>query len=112
MKTEYVTIATSQLMAFREFDRMANPAPCIPFVQQYTLEQVKEWVSVNGIQEPLELSVFEHKVLLTDGNHRLAAASLLNIKEVPVKLVYYDTLEQLEGVFYPHTIARFKTLND
>lgn len=112
MTTETATIATSQLMPFREYDREASPAPQIPFVHQYTFEEIVQWVASNGVAKPLELSIYGHLCLLTDGNHRIAAAHKLGIKEVPVTVNYYDTLEELQASFHPQTIARFRPIVD
>ena len=108
MKKVTVKIEVKKLLQYREFDRVAKPAPKIPFVQSYSMPEVIQWVAANGIEQPLELSVFGSSALLTDGNHRLAAADHLGIKEVPVDVVYYDSFEQLSAAFYQHTIDRFK----
>ena len=99
-----------ELLQYREFDREARPAPMIPFIQTYTVDQVTEWVKENGISEekPLELSFYQNTALLTDGNHRVVAANRLKLKLVPVMVTIYETMEELEKVFYPQTINRFK----
>jgi len=97
-----------ELLEYREFDRESKPAPRIPFVQSYTVEEVTEWVKTNGIAKPLELSIWDNKALLTDGNHRIVSADKLAYKTVPVKVTFYDTKEELDGMFYEHTIQRFK----
>jgi hypothetical protein len=98
-----------ELLMYREFDREAKPAPMIPFVQTYTVDQVTEWVKEHGIsdEKPLELAIFNGMALLTDGNHRIVAAYRLKLKQVPVLVTYYDTIEELEKVYYKHTIDRF-----
>ena len=100
----------SELLHYREFDRETLPAPIIPFIQSYTVDQVTEWVKENGIsnEKPLELSLFEDKALLTDGNHRVLAAHKLNMVTVPVMVRIYETFEELEKMFYTQTINRFK----
>ena len=66
----------------------------------------------NGIDEEhaLLLAVYKDKALLTDGNHRIVAASILNIPTVPVDVVFYDTEDELQTAYYPHTIERFKQI--
>lgn len=99
-----------ELLPYREFDRVAKPAPRIPFIQTYSVEEVVEWVNKNGISSdnPLKLSIFQNSALLTDGNHRVIAASILKIDIVPVEVTFYDTLEELENTFYQQSIERFK----
>lgn len=109
---EFTTLmSVKELLAYREFNRVDKPAPQIPFCQQYTVAEVVGWLQSNdgNIPEPLELSICDDKALLTDGNHRIAAAEIIGIKQVPVKVTYY-TKESLSETFYPHTIERFKTI--
>lgn len=108
MITFVTDMSVKELLAYREFDRVAKPAPKVAFFQAYDVDQVTEWVRSNGITSPLELSVFNSQALLTDGNHRIVAADRLKMGTVPVKVVYYDTIEELRRVFYDHTIERFK----
>ena len=46
---------------------------------------------LNGIQEPLIIVVgkSDHRVYLAEGNHRLAAAKLVNIDWLPVRVIIY-----------------------
>lgn len=111
MKTLNTQMLTSELLSYREFDRVEKPAPCIPFVQNYTVAEVAEWLKTAEVVEPLELSIFEDKALLTEGNHRIAAANILNIKSMMVKVRFFESKEELENEFYGHTIGRFKTIN-
>lgn len=101
-----------ELLNYREFDRENFPAPVIPFIQSYTVDQVTEWVKENGVSDskPLDLSLYNDKALLTDGNHRIVAARRLNLKTVPVLVTIYDTMKELENMFYPQTINRFKAI--
>ncbi len=103
-------MSVAELLPYREYNRVLNPAPKVPFIQTYDMEEVVAWVSVNGVseQKPLELSVFEDTALLTDGNHRVAAASILGIATVPVEITYYESKADLEHMFHQHTIDRFK----
>jgi len=105
-------MSVDELLNYREFDRVAKPAPMIPFIQTYTVDQVTEWVKENGISDskPLELSIFNNTALLTDGNHRIVAANRLKLKQVPVMVTYYETKEELEKMFYPQTVNRFKVI--
>lgn len=108
MITKNTVLPVSILLAYREFDRVKRPAPRIPFVQYNTVDSLTEKVASEGITEPLELSVFNGTVLLTDGNHRIAAYNCLGVAECPVKVVVYETEEELNKDFYIQTINRMK----
>lgn len=96
------------LLPYREFDRVEKPAPKIFFMHSYTVDQVAEYMQSGVEIEPIELSVCGNKVLVTDGNHRLAAANKLGMSTIKVKVVYYDNERQLNDAFYDHTVQRFK----
>lgn len=51
------------------------------------LDNLKRQISQNGIQQPLQLKRYNNTFLIWDGNHRLAAAEELGIKELPVIVV-------------------------
>lgn len=101
-----------ELLNYREFDREKSPAPMIPFVQSYTVDQVTEWVKENGIPDsnPLELSIYNDSALLTEGNHRIVGANRLKLEIVPVLVTIFETIEELQNMFYPQTINRFKVV--
>lgn len=100
---------TAELLNYREFDRLANPAPKTMFSCN-DVESVKNWMSSASLITPLEIAVCGDKALLVDGNHRVAAANILNIESLPVIVTYYNSVE-LNATFYTHTIERFKTIN-
>ena len=102
-------MSVKELLNYREFNREEKPAPKIPFIQTYSVDEVTEWVQSNGIVKPLELSVWNDKALLTDGNHRIVSADRLKFEKISVKVTYYET-EELVAVFYEHTIQRFKVI--
>lgn len=106
---EFITIMkVADLLPYREFDRVEKPAPKIFFMHSYTVDQVADYISSGAEIEPVELSVCGDKVLLTDGNHRIAAAKKLGMITITVKVVYYDNEKQLNEAFYDHTVQRFK----
>lgn len=107
MTTFKTLMNTSELMDYREFDREAKPAPLIPFVQTYNVDEVTNYFTANEMSE-LEVSIIGNKALLTDGNHRIVAAMRLKMATVPVAVTYFESEEELKTVFYPQTIARFK----
>lgn len=108
-----INMRVAELLNYREYDREKTPVPTIPFIQSYTVDQVTKWVKENGISDsnPLELSVYSNTALLTDGNHRIIAASRLNIEFVPVLVTRYETKQELEDNLHPQTINRFKPIN-
>src|ERR1044072_1401119 len=71
------------LWEYREFKRDEVPAPMIPILQSNNVDEVTEYVKLNGLK-PLELSVVNDRALLTDGNLRIVAAKRLGFQEVPV----------------------------
>lgn len=96
------------LWSYREFKRDEVAAPKVPFMNMYDVDEVTEYVRFNGL-EPLELSIIGEKALLTDGNHRIAAAKQLGYEEVPVyvKVFFGEGRE----TFYDHTLERFKPVD-
>jgi len=106
--TQFLKVA--DVLDYREFDRLTEPAPFAPFVNTYSLESVIGWVQENGLKEPLKLSIFESKALVTDGNHRLLAAAILGLKEVEFDITFFESFEELSATFEATTIARFKTV--
>ncbi len=96
------------LWEYREFKRDEVPAPMIPMIHGYTTDEITQYVNKHGL-DPVELSVFKDRALLTDGNHRIVAARNLGYKNVPVVITVYfrDTRE----IFYEHTIKRFKMID-
>jgi hypothetical protein len=109
MQTIRITILPLDILwDYREFNRDEVPAPRIPFVHSYTVEEITQYVRVHGI-EPVELSVIKDRALLTDGNHRMIAARKLGVDHVPVKItvLFGDGSE----AFYGHTLERFKPIS-
>lgn len=100
-------IPVDLLWEYREFKRDEVSAPKSPFVDinMFEVDDVIDYVRVNGL-EPLELSVIGEKALLTDGNHRIAAARHLGYHEIPVNVMVY--FGEGTETFYTHTLERFK----
>lgn len=96
------------LWAYREFKRDEVPAPRIPFLHNYTTEEITRYIGENGI-EPIELSVVRDRALLTDGNHRIVAARSLGFSKVPVVITVY--FQDVREIFYEHTIKRFRMID-
>ena len=104
-------IPVDLLWEYREFKRDEVNAPKAPFVNvnMYGVDDVIEYVRLNGL-EPLELSVIGEMALLTDGNHRIAAAKHLGYHEIPVHVMVY--FGEGTETFYRHTLERFKPVKN
>ena len=75
---------TFDLLKYIEFDRKKNPMPMLFGIKTTNYVELKAEIKQNGITEPLELWVHNNNALLVEGNHRLAIAIDLGIKEVPI----------------------------
>jgi hypothetical protein len=95
------------LWEYREFKRDEVAAPRIALVHSYSVEEVTDHVKVHGV-EPVELSVLKDRALLTDGNHRIVAASRLQMNVIPVTVTVF--FGNADDVFYQHTLSRFKPI--
>lgn len=110
MKTKKLAyLPVDVLWSYREFKRDEVAAPKVPFMNMYDVDEVTEYVRSNGL-EPLELSIIGEKALLTDGNHRIAAAKELGYHEVPVYVMVY--FGEGSETFYDHTLERFKPVDE
>lgn len=83
---EYVDI--NIIKRFREFDRLLVPKYSKEDSDE-TIDNLVSDIKLNGIKSPLILDYFmyDNKALLIEGNHRLNAAILAGLKEVPVRVV-------------------------
>ncbi|HEY9045602.1 MAG TPA: hypothetical protein VIN08_06880 [Ohtaekwangia sp.] len=97
-------IPISVLWSYREFKRDEVPAPRLPYINMYDVDEVTGYVKEHGLT-PLELTVIKNTALLTDGNHRIVAAKRLGYEVVPVEIIIHFG----NGVdyFYEHTLNRF-----
>jgi hypothetical protein len=110
MYTKRLTyIPIDLLWEYREFKRDEVKAPRVPFINSHNLDEVCVYIKQNGITEPLELSIVGEKALLTDGNHRIAAAKRLGYKDIPVYVMVF--FSSGDKTFYKHTLDRFKPVN-
>jgi hypothetical protein len=111
MNSIVVQMSVAELMQYREFDRETEPAPFC-FGMTRSLEDVTKWLMNGGevtIDNPIELSVYRHMALLTDGNHRVLSLHKMNVQTVWVRVTYYKW-EELTKAFYNFTLKRFKTI--
>ena len=77
---EYVPI--KEVDAYKEFDRETD----IKF-DKSELDDLTEDIRKNGITTPITIEVYNGKGLIVEGNHRLAAAKRLGIKNIPVRII-------------------------
>jgi hypothetical protein len=101
-------IPVDLLWEYREFKRDEISVPKVPFMNMYDVDEVIEYVRTNGL-EPLELSVVGERALLTDGNHRIAAAKHLGYYEIPVNVMVY--FGEGREAFFDHTLERFRPVD-
>ena len=103
------TIPIELIWDYREFKLDQVPATNQAFtgVNRYDVMEVAEHIRDFGI-EPVELSIIGATALLTDGNHRIAAAKYLGYIDVPVviKVLLGD------GNFSDVRLSRFIPIND
>lgn len=103
------TLPLGFLAKYREFDRIAEPAPAIFLVHMYDVKDVYEYMKTNEVPAvKLSVCLEDNSILLTDGNHRVSAAGLHEFDSLKVDITFYASREELNEVFYPHTIKRFK----
>ena len=99
------TLPTSILWKYKEFDRNTEghniESACMGF-RITSLENLSKDISANGIKKPLTLTVFRNinKVLVTDGNHRLAVATGVNLQDCPVNIEFFEDLTDLNYKHY------------
>ena len=80
--SEFVeAVPVSTMLPYIEYDRTVGGQPRI--------DELKESIGKDGIKEPLilEWSQATGRALITEGNHRLAAAVQLGLTHVPVRVV-------------------------
>ena len=69
---------------YREFDRCGEDNL---YGDDY-IEQLTKDIKENGIKIPITLQIYGDKGLISEGNHRLCIAIKLDMKTIPVKVVY------------------------
>jgi len=69
---------------FKEFDRDKST-----FKGEDHIDNLKEDILKNGFKEPIHLRYWGDKVLIIEGNHRLAVAKRLGLEFVPVRIEKY-----------------------
>jgi hypothetical protein len=97
------------LWTYREFNRDEVSAPRVPYAPNHTVDEVTAYLGSTRNIDPLELSIIGNKALLTDGNHRLIAASRLGYTTVRVNIIVF--LGDGQETFYEHTLDRFKPIS-
>ena len=81
-----VLLPTDLVVRYRAVDREHIPAPDYVVDTPRHLDALTESVRDHGIQVPLRLQ-FNRSFGFLDGNHRIAVALRLGLREVPVELI-------------------------
>src|SRR3954453_1875130 len=81
-----VDLATELVLRYRAVDREQVPAPAHVVNTEQHLDALTASISAHGIQVPLCLR-FNRSFGFLDGNHRIAVALRLGLREVPVELI-------------------------
>ena len=98
-------LPTNILWNYKEFDRNTEghniESACMGF-RITSLNNLSSEIIKNGIKNPLTLTIFRdiNKVLLTDGNHRLAVAIRVRLQACPVNIEIYEDLTDLNYKHY------------
>lgn len=78
MKKRLTKIPVGLLLTHREYDRIAKPAPRLPFIHKYTVADHIQYIKDGNKIEPIELVVVDNKLaVIAEGNHRTAAYNKL-----------------------------------
>lgn len=88
-------VSVAELDKFKEFDRAGSEAE---HWNTANVQKLLNEIRVNGIDEALMLAYYqaERKAMLIEGNHRLAVAKMLGIKELPVIVTRYERRDASE----------------
>lgn len=92
-----VWMPVEELKKYREYDRKSDPGSA------EQLEALKYVIEKQGVRSPLGLSTDGTTALLHEGNHRLALAEELGIKELPVRITLDPEVIRNEGAL-PRTL--------
>lgn len=104
-------IPVGLLLNYREFDRVAKPAPQLPFVKQHTVKEHMDYIKEGNKIEPIELGVVDNMAVVFEGNHRTAAFYLLYGEDcmVEVEISYFDDIESADLTW--HAKEMLKTID-
>jgi ParB-like chromosome segregation protein Spo0J len=81
-----VRLPTELVARYRAVDREQVPAPAYVVDTPQHLDALTASIRVHGVQVPLRLE-FNRSFGFLDGNHRIAAALRLGLRELPVELI-------------------------
>ncbi len=87
-----VWVPVSELKKYQEYDRANDPASA------GNMDALEAVIRLDGgIRQPIMLSTDGTKALVHEGNHRIAVAERLGIKELPVKISEDAIIKRNEG---------------
>jgi hypothetical protein len=88
------------------FEQWQNNLMAGPKREENELNKLLEDIELNGVQTPIRISAYRHKVLM-NGHHRVYAALDLGWKWIPVEFVDGHTYESFIPAFAPSMIKRW-----
>lgn len=100
---EYVPL--KEIEKYKEFDRETE----IKF-DKLELNNLTAQIAKNGITTPITLTTYGGYGLITEGNHRIAAAKRLGIKHIPTRIV--DRLQPFKGTIYENKVVKMPRKRD
>lgn len=84
LNCKHQLVSVNQLKPYREFDRSI-------FSKSLRYGNLKRSIQKYGIKEPIWIFIHSNgKIHIAEGNFRLAIAEELGIKNIPVRVAYYD----------------------
>src|SRR3990167_274651 len=96
---EYVPL--TEIEKYKEFDRETE----VRF-DKSELDDLTDKIKKDGIIYPITLQVYNNEGLITEGNHRIAAAKRLNIKNIPVKVE--PRTRPFKGTVYENKVVKLQ----
>ena len=100
---EYVPLY--EIEKYKEFDREVT----IKF-DKSELDDLTKEISKNGITTPIILEIYNGYGLITEGNHRIAAAKRLGIKNIPTRIVKRN--RPFAGTIYENKVVKLPRKRD
>jgi len=94
---EYIPL--EEIEKYKEFDREVT----IRF-NKSELDDLTEYIGKNGITSPITLQVYNGYGLITEGNHRIAAAKRLGIKNIPTRIIQRN--RPFKGTIYESKVVK------
>ena len=90
MEKEFIThLNVEWLWDYKEFDRIKKPFLGALFLPGTNMKELEESIP-RGFEhrpdDPVTLTIYKGKALLTEGNHRVGICKKMRIQSIPVKV--------------------------